>query len=167
MFPQLNTQIIKRLEGTWKGRGRGKYPPKVSEFEYEEVLTIKSTARPSVWEFRSQTTHGVSGKPLHVEMGFIRTPTSGSIELVATHPFGLLEMSSGECTSDRRIELHASLGSLQRVQSATMPFTTGIRRLYELSLNGEKLTFTMDMATSNHPAMQNHLICELEKEKQE
>ena len=165
MFPQLNAQVLKKLEGVWIGQGKGIYPPRVLEFNYQETLTIKPTAKPSVWEFRSATVHALSGKPMHVETGYIRTPSNGSVELIATHPFGLTEISTGECLNEYSFELVASDRTLHRVQSATEPFTIGLKRRYELTGDGLGLTFTMDMATSNHPEFQNHLVCNLTKQQ--
>jgi hypothetical protein len=160
----MNIQLLKKLEGVWIGRGIGVYPPRVSQFEYEEHLTIKPTAKPTVWEFKSATKHAVSGQPMHVEVGYIRAPSSETIELVASHPFGLTEISSGECSGDARVELVATPKTLIRVESATSPFTTGLKRVYEVSADGNTLKFTMDMATSNHPELRNHLISNLTKQ---
>lgn len=165
MVPQMNMQFAKKLEGIWVGRGIGVYPPRVPQFEYEEHLTVKPTAKPTVWEFRSATKHAISGKPMHVEVGYIRTPQNGSIEIVASHPFGLTEISSGACSNDDRAEMHASSSTLLRADSATSPYTTALRRVYKLSDDGESLKFTMDMATSNHPELQNHLICHLKRQR--
>ena len=158
---ERNVSLIKQLEGEWTGRGVGVYPFRVPTFKYEELLTIKPTARPNVWEFRSSTKNAVSGKPMHVEVGFIRTPPNGSIELVVAHPFGLVEISSGRRTSPERMELLASEETLRRADSASPPFTIGLRRIYELSEDRNSLAFTMEMSTSNHPISQNHLMCKL------
>ena len=161
----MNLQFVKKLEGVWVGRGVGVYPPRVARFEYEEHLTVKATAKPTVWEFRSATKHAISGKPMHVEVGYMRAQQTGGVELVASHPFGLTEISSGTCVDDDRVELHASSNTLMRVGSATSPHTTGLRRLYAFSDDGDSLTFIMDMATSNHPELQNHLVCKLQRQK--
>ena len=155
--------MVGRLEGTWVGRGLGVYPPRVSPFEYTEILTVKPTAKPHVWEFRSATKSAQLGKAMHVESGFIRAPPNGDIELVASHPFGLVEISSGACQSEHRVELKATEKSLTRTGSGTAPHTTGLRRVYELSEDGESLRFIMDMSTSDHAELQNHLLCELRR----
>jgi hypothetical protein len=161
----MNVQFLKRIEGVWTGRGIGVYPPTVGEFRYIEELTIKQTAKPIVWEFKSVTKHETTGKPMHIEAGFIRAPPTGSIELVASHPFGLTEISNGRIVSADTAELTSNLETLHRVPTATSPFTTGLRRVYEISQDNQSLSFTMDMATSNHPELQNHLICKLSRSK--
>jgi hypothetical protein len=160
------SQVIQKLVGVWVGKGVGVYPPRVAEFHYVEELTIKQTAKPIVFEFRSITKHAKSGEPMHVEVGFIRCPPRAPVEIVSSHPFGLTEISQGALQSDFKLELTSSEqnGSITRVRSATDPHTTGIRRVYELSQDGNELLFTMDMATSLHPDMQNHLICKLKKQ---
>jgi hypothetical protein len=163
---QLNSHFVKGLEGTWIGGGAGVYPPRVESFEYEELLTIKPTAKPQVWELRSATKNAKSGKPMHVESGFIRAPPNGEIELVVSHPFGLCEISSGSCHSGKKVELHATGNSLTRVKTAGSPYTTGIRRTYELSDDGDVLKFRMDMATNEHQGLQNHLTSELRRQRE-
>jgi hypothetical protein len=155
-----------KICGVWNGRGAGCFPPTVPEFQYTEELTIQPTGKPSVFEFRSSTKHADSGKPMHVECGFIRFPANGNVELIASHPFGLSEMSHGtfkEESSLMELRSDQTVGSISRAPSATSPHTTGIRRVYQLSADGRNMSFTMDMATDLHPDMQNHLICELEK----
>jgi hypothetical protein len=161
----LNINLAKRLEGVWKGTGRGAYPPRVPEFVYHETLTISPTAKPFVWAFHSMTKHAETGKPMHVETGYIRAPPSGTIELIATHPFGLTEISQGTPKLLGKIELMATESGLQRVDSATSPYTTGLRRVYEISEDGQSLLFTMDMATNNHPELSNHLVSRLTREQ--
>lgn len=165
MFPQLNAQVIKKLEGVWQGDGKGIYLPRVPEFSYAETLSITPTSKPSVWEFRSTTVHALSGKPMHIESGFIRASPDGSVELLATHPFGLTEISTGECSNENSFELFATDKTLRRVQSATEPFTVALKRKYEVSSDGLGLSFTMEMATSNHPEFQKHLVCNLTKQQ--
>jgi hypothetical protein len=163
MLSQLNAQVIRKLEGVWEGNGKGNYPPRVPEFSYAETLSINPTSKPSVWEYRSSTVHALSGKPMHIESGFIRTSPNGSVELIATHPFGLIELSIGECLNENSVELLASDKTLHRVQSATEPFTVALKRRYEISSDGLGLSFSMEMATSNHPEFQSHLVCNLIK----
>lgn len=157
----MNVQLLKRIEGVWSGRGVGIYPPRVAEFHYTEELTIKQTNKPIVWEFKSVTKNAETGKPMHVEVGYIRTPSNGSIELVASHPFGLTEISHGKPTSDDGVTLAANAETLMRVPSASSPHTTGLRRVYQISPDDRSLSFSMDMATDIHPELQNHLVCKL------
>jgi hypothetical protein len=160
----MNVQLLKRLEGTWFGDGKGIYPPRVPEFSYKETLTITPTAKPIVWEFKSVTKHAESGKPMHSEIGFLRAPPDGSVELTLTHPFGLLEMSVGNQLSESEVVMVAGTDSLFRVPSASRPATLGLRRSYQLSSDGRTLTFNMDMATDSSPELKHHLLCNLTKQ---
>ena len=161
----MPTTILKQLEGVWTGEGTGVYLPNVPEFHYIEELTIKPTAKPVVWEFRSTTIHAVSGKPMHVEVGFIRCPPTGLVELVACHPFGLSECSHGQYTPGEALTLCSSdkSGTISRTPTSSAPFTTEIRRIYDLSHDGKELTFFMDMATNQSPDLRNHLVSKLTK----
>jgi hypothetical protein len=152
--------FLMRLEGVWIGEGKGSFPPRVPEFKYIEELTIKQGAKPSIFEFRSATRRSETGEPMHVEVGFIRCiPESSSIELVASHPFGLCEVSHGSMLDSNILELRSAEEGLVRTQSAKGARTTRLSRVYELDPVSSSLTFTVDMATDGHPSIQNHLVC--------
>jgi hypothetical protein len=154
--------LAQKLVGTWIGSGVGIYPPRVSEFRYVEELIIRTSSKPTVLEFRSATKNEKTSKPMHVEVGFIRFLTPETVEFVVSHPFGVNEISAGRFDETlNRLEVSSSIGegSIQRVKSASAPYTSELKRVYELSTDGTTMVFSMDMATSLHPTMQNHLVC--------
>jgi hypothetical protein len=164
--------LLKDLEGMWKGEGRGVYPPRVGEFHYVEELTITALPKPNTWELRSVTKHKETGKPMHSEVGFIRCPahnnesTRGNIEFCLVHPFGVTEVSEGQFNEETgTLEVRSSGEGLSRTKTAKTPFTTELRRVYQLKQGEEQdkyLHFIFDMATTTSP-MQNHLEARLYK----
>jgi hypothetical protein len=170
--------VMKRMEGIWRGEGLGEFPPRIAPFQYLEELTIRPMAKPNTWELRSQTRNKVTDKPMHVEVGFIRAqpnaPTaqnvqssrldSGKIEFVLSHPFGLSELSEGNYFGNT-IEVTCRNDGLNRVKTATAPFVTETRRVYDLKQEEDgdfSLNFLFEMGTSITP-MQSHLVAKLKK----
>ena len=160
--------MIKQLEGVWRGEGMGEYPPKVPPFQYIEELTVNPLSKPNTWEIRSSTRNKMTSKPMHIETGFVRAhpadDLSGRVEFVISHPFGLSEVSEGNYTNDN-IDVYCRNEGLTRTQSATSPFVTEVRRVYELkrSDNGAHfIDFLFEMATTHSP-MQSHLVARLYK----
>lgn len=156
--------FLKSIEGVWFGEGRGLFPPRVPEFRYIEELTIKQGSKPVIFEFRSATRRLETGEPMHVEVGFIRCPKdSDSVELIASHPFGLAEISEGAVNDSDSMELHCADPALLRTNSAGGVRTIKLKRTYKLNRENGELTFVLDMATDKHPDIQNHLVCTMRK----
>ena len=166
--------VLKELEGTWRGEGVGVYPPRITPFYYLEELTIKALPKPNIWELRSSTKHKESLKPMHSEIGYIRCqPTdssNGTIELTLVHPFGVSEICHGEFHG-MSISLSCEEDGLQRTNTAKSPQTTALTRTYQVTIDQHDpskacLEFYMDMATTE-TSMQNHLTAKLFKVKSE
>jgi len=157
--------FLKSIEGVWIGEGRGVFPPRVPEFRYTEELTIKQSAKPVIFEYRSATRRLQTGEPMHVEVGFIRCPmNSDSIELLASHPFGVAEASHGSLIDSNSMELNCSEPTLLRTHSSGGVQTTKLKRTYRFDPANKQLLFSMDMATDQHPDLQNHLVCTMRKQ---
>jgi hypothetical protein len=83
------------LLGAWRGMGTGGYPT-VQPFAYEEVLTFSHVAKPYL--IMQQRTFIVSGDgrtPSHMEFAFWRPAGERAVEVVSTHPNGVVEIETG------------------------------------------------------------------------
>ena len=94
-------------------------------------------------------------EPLHSEMGYLRPAGVNGIELVAAHPFGVVEISEGTIV-DGTIEL----------RSTTLTATSTSDRIdavvRKLTFSGDRLAYGFEMATSGQP-LQFHLQATLQR----
>jgi hypothetical protein len=156
-----NVRFLQKLIGTWEGCGVCVYPPNVPEIRYKEQLTITQGAKPVVFGYKSVTQDEVTGKTLHVESGFFRcAPPGDHVELIASHPFGVAEISEGILTGDSLELVCDEDKGLIRSSSVSGAKTTGLIRRYTLA--DGVLKFSMEMATDSHK-MQNHLVSTLKR----
>ncbi|WP_420175868.1 FABP family protein [Luteococcus sp. OSA5] len=135
------------LVGTWRGEGRGVYPT-IEAFDYVEEVTFVDVGKPFL--VYHQRTWGQDGAPMHVEVGYLRAPAAGVVELTMALPTGQTENGSGTFTTD---PLHLQLDcrvdntpSAKRVDSS--------RRT--LRVEGDVLETSFDMAAVGEP-LHNHL----------
>ena len=151
--PELHKALepIAWLLGTWQGEGKGIYPT-IDSFTYREESRFWHTGRP-VMAYAQRTWILPTDMPAHSEMGFFRPQRDGSIELVLTHSFGVVEISHG-AIGDGSIAVETT--SLSSTPSAKT--IDGLKRLYEL--NGESLRYEVEMAFGGE-RLQNHLEAEL------
>jgi len=139
----MQTKIPKLfLEGTWKGRGRV-----INSLDYNEELEF-TKIKPNVYFYRQKTANETKG-PLHSEVGYVRVfkeenEAEGKIELAATHPFGVAEISEGTFT-DNKATLKTV--SIARTSSAIAPYVTVLTRVFYLK-DENTLAYTVDMGTS-------------------
>jgi len=158
-----NIEKIAFLIGTWRGTGRGEYPT-ISAFEYREEITFSHVGKPFL-AYTQKTSHATTGQPLHSEMGFMRVPNNGRIELVLAQPTGLASVEIGDLVASSNtiiISLSCSgVGDVARSPTAKHPWVQKyMRRIVLESENTLSLTF--DMETENQP-MQHHLSATLHK----
>ncbi len=85
-------EVLESLCGRWRGSGVGSYPT-VPEFSYAEELDFATDGRPFL--HLSQVTRRRDGTPLHVEQGYLRTPSDKRVELVIAQPTGVVEVLEG------------------------------------------------------------------------
>ncbi len=100
LHPDL--EPIAFLLGSWSGEGDGEYPT-VEPFRYGEEVEFGHTGKPFL-SYRQRTWALDDGRPLHAEVGYLRSSGNGRLELVLAHPTGVVELAVGSVT-DRRIEL--------------------------------------------------------------
>lgn len=149
------------LIGTWSGRGRGHYPT-IDDFEYLETVTFGHVGKPFlsyVQRTRALLPDGTSGPPMHAEAGYWRFPEPGRVEVVLSHPTGIVEIEEGrvDVTADG---LLVDLVATTVTCSPTAKSVTGVERSFRLS--GDSLTYAIRMAAVGLP-LQDHLAAELHR----
>ena len=142
------------LLGTWRGEGSGRYPT-IAAFSYGEEITFSATPKPYL-AYRSRTWLLPDKSPGHAEVGYWRCPGGGgTVEVVLTHPFGIVEVQEG------RVEGPAiTLASTALAATSTAKEVTGIERRF--LLEGDRLSYQVAMAAVGLP-MTAHLTAALQR----
>jgi hypothetical protein len=148
-----NVEALAALIGSWSGRGYGEYPS-IAPFVYEESVEFSHTGKPFI-AYRQKTNDVEDGRPLHAEVGFLRVPGPGRIELVVAHPNGIAEVAEGSLDGGAirlRSTSVASTGSAKEV--------TVIER--DIDIAGPVIKYSLRMAAMGHP-LGRHLSAELHR----
>jgi hypothetical protein len=147
------------LLGTWTGGGEGKYPT-IQTFEYLEEVTFSHVGKPFL--VYTQKTKAVSdGRPLHAEIGYLRVPQPGRLELVLAHPNGITEIDTGtySVTADViGIELSSTTIGLAPSAKEVNDLARSIR------IDGDDLSYTVQMGAVGQP-LQDHLTATLHRQR--
>lgn len=147
--PQLQPLI-----GTWRGPGTGHYPT-IESFSYSEELVFRDVAKPFL--VYQQRTWSPDGQPMHMETGFLRSPTPSTVEFVLAQPTGHSELAEGALISTED-------GLLLELKSPQVLVTTSAKpvqataRTYRLTKNQLVVDFSMAAVGT---AMTHHLHSEL------
>ena len=146
------------LLGTWRGAGLGQYPT-IVDFRFGQEATFSYVpGKPYLaYESRSWFLSDDGGlvRPLARETGWWRPQPDGAVELLLSHPTGVVEIYVGTVTG-ARVELRTDV--VARTESAK-EYSAG-HRLYGY-VEGD-LLWTYDMAAHGQ-ALQNHLSARLQR----
>lgn len=157
--PTMNPAVapLAWMIGRWEGVGVVGYPDMESR-NFGQELVISHDGRPFL-EVDSRTyllnEDGSKDRDSAREIGFFRFLENGEIELLLTHPTGILEMYVGRREAERPV-LNLATDGVMRSPAARD--YTAARRMY--GLVEQKLMWVMDMAAEGHP-MTSHASAQL------
>ncbi|KAL9648632.1 hypothetical protein ABK040_016264 [Willaertia magna] len=167
----------------FEGIGEGFYPT-IQSFKFKERL-IFSRMKPGLIQYEQKTFKLPEEIPMHAEVGFFRIiPPSNtsttleekssnhnkpSIEFICSHPNGLVEIDVGK-EEEEENKLILDSFALNRSPTSKPPYTTAIRRVFEMK-NVDKeegkqemvLLVNTYMSTSTHTELTHHLTSELKR----
>ncbi|GGK94942.1 hypothetical protein Sme01_57700 [Sphaerisporangium melleum] len=145
------------LLGRWEGAGVGGYPT-IESFRFGQEIVFEHNGKPFL-RYESKTwlldDEGNMVRPLATESGFWRALPERQLEVVLSHPTGIVEIYVGEVVF-HKIELQTDVVA----RTATAKEYTAGQRLYGL-VNGN-LMYAYDMAAEGQ-ALTSHLSAELKK----
>ncbi|MFG2075492.1 protein of unknown function [Nonomuraea maritima] len=157
--PEVHPDLeqIAFLLGRWEGAGVGGYPT-IESFNFGQEIEFTHNGKPFL-SYVSRTwlldDDGNRVKPLATESGYWRSLPDRQIEVVLSHPTGIVEIYVGEVVF-HKIELQTDV--VARTASAR-EYAAG-HRLYGL-VNGN-LMWAYEMAAGGRP-LTDHMSAELKK----
>ncbi|RJL30851.1 FABP family protein [Bailinhaonella thermotolerans] len=157
--PELHPDLepIAFLVGRWEGAGVGGYPT-IESFNFGQEVVFEHNGKPFL-SYTSRTwlldDEGNKVRPLATETGFWRAQKDRQIEVLLSHPTGIVEIYVGEVVF-HKIELRTDV--VARTESAK-EYTAG-HRLYGL-VEGD-LMYAFDMAAMGQQ-LQSHTSAHLKK----
>lgn len=157
----MEVKDLNFLCGKWHGFGLAVYPD-IIPVSYSEILTFEYDRYKDLIhysQFTKYTDQIKSGATLHMESGFIRNSDTGVIELSNAQNNGRVEvmiMDDFVLTDEIKNLIFRSklFGNDPRMISASR----------EYILDGDKLSYTMKMATIKNNELKTHLKAELKLE---
>jgi hypothetical protein len=153
-FP-AGLEPLRALIGTWRGRGRGRYPT-IDPFDYEaEVHFGHLGGSWLIYALRSWRLP--SRAPSHSEAGYWRPGAGGRVEAVVAHALGVTEVSEGGFEGDL-----LRLISTSCIRSGTGSQVTSVERAYRIG--GNAVRYVLRMATER-TELAVHLEGELRRER--
>jgi hypothetical protein len=145
------------LIGEWEGAGVVGYPT-IESAHFGQEISVTHDGRPFL-EWQSRTwlldEEGNKVRPLARELGFWRPLENNEVELLLTHPTGIVEMYHGT-TSPAKIELRTD----GVIRSPHAKEYNAAARMY--GLVNSNLMWVMDMAAVGQP-LQSHVSAELKR----
>ena len=151
--------VLAPLLGVWAGQGAGEYPT-IESFGYSEEVTFGHLGKPFL-SYVQRTKANDDGRPLHGEVGYLRVPSAGRVELVLAHPTGVTEIEEGTLTvRGTTIEMDLVATTIGRTVSAKE--VTALGR--SIRVDGDELTYTVYMGAVGQP-LQQHLTATLHRKQ--
>jgi hypothetical protein len=147
------------LVGRWQGLGVVGYPT-IESARFTQEITCSHDGRPFLeWQSRTWLLDdaGEKVRPLASELGYWRVLDNGEIELLLTHPTGIIEMYVGHRDAARPIVELRTDGVLR--SPAAKEYNAGTR-MY--GLVDSELAWAMDMAAVGR-SLQSHLSAQLKR----
>lgn len=158
-----SSQVLDRLEGTWRGDGRGGYPG-VTSFDYRETLVFtRRDEKTLAYEQRTQKLYDGQTEYLqsHGESGFISILENDDLQLVNIQIGGRSEILVGMIEAlDDMFRIHFVSKTL-----SNDPRMISSARTFELE--GDTLRYDMEMQTTKVNQLTPHLKIILERIKSE
>ena len=147
------------LVGRWEGAGVVGYPT-IESAHFGQEVVCSHDGRPFLeWQSRTWLLDeaGEKVRPSATELGFWRVLEDGEIELLLTHPTGIIEMYVGRREPDKPV-IHLRTDGVLR-SPAAKEYNAG-SRMY--GLKDSRLLYAMDMAAVGH-GLQSHLSAQLQR----
>ena len=152
--------VLAPLLGVWAGQGAGEYPT-IKPFAYLEEVSFGHVGKPFL-SYTQRTKAVDDGRPMHAEVGYLRAPAPGRIELVLAHPTGVAEIAEGTLSVEQGlIEIELEATNIGRTGSAKE--VTALGR--SIRVDGDELTYTLRMGAVGQP-LQGHLTATLHRKKE-
>lgn len=143
--------------GRWEGAGVVGYPT-IESVNFGQEIIVSNDGRPFLeWQSRTWLLNdaGEQVRPLATELGFWRPAGDGEVELLLTHPTGIVEMYHGT-VEPAKIEVRTD-GVIR--SPLAKEYNAG-HRLY--GLVESQLMWAMDMAAMGQP-LQSHASAQLKR----
>lgn len=143
--------------GRWEGAGVVGYPT-IESVNFGQEIIVSNDGRPFLeWQSRTWLLNdaGEQVRPLATELGFWRPAGDGEVELLLTHPTGIVEMYHGT-VEPAKIELRTD-GVIR--SPLAKEYNAG-HRLY--GLVESQLMWAMDMAAMGQ-SLQSHASAQLKR----
>lgn len=147
------------LVGRWEGAGVLGYPT-IESAHFGQEIVCSHDGRPFLeWQSRTWLLDdaGEKVRPLAVELGFWRVLDNGEIELLLTHPMGVVEMYVGHRDPAKPVVQLRTDGVLR--SPAAKEYNSG-SRMYGLAES--QLFWAMDMAAVGQ-SLQSHVSAQLKR----
>lgn len=157
LHPQLAP--LAWMVGTWEGAGVIGYPGMESANFGQEVVCTHDRRPFLRWESRTWILDesGAQVRPAATELGFWRVTQSGEVELLLSHPTGIVEMYAGTRDAERPVVQLRTDGVMRSPEAREYNSAT---RMY--GFVDSQLLWAMDMAAEGHP-LQSHASAQLRR----
>ncbi|MGH4013589.1 MAG: FABP family protein [Pseudonocardiaceae bacterium] len=157
--PELHPDclVLLPLVGVWRGEGEVVYPTIDGPYRFGQQLVVCHDGRPFLrYESRAWLLHadGTVIRPAARETGFWRPQPNDTLELLATHATGIVEIYYGEPRNQTSWELATDAV----VRTSTAKEVTGAHRLYGI-VEGD-LAYVEERAMVGQP-LQPHVSARL------